>query len=200
MPLAFDSLSHGTIAFGFFNIESDMLLLDRYFIFATDFCRHISDIAENVSEKSYHTTWSVHSITAAEDVGDLMGAIHGVRFTGFIGKLYRRFPFPQQPEDFKQNPGGHQTQALVSNMIREFAEPTEIAVGISPDKAEIAIGYYRFSRNQFQELIKYVWHGGYPRWKDAIVPVYITEMKNKIIQNPKGLFRSMAFEDSSSNR
>jgi hypothetical protein len=26
MPLAFESLSHGTIAFGFFNIESDMLL------------------------------------------------------------------------------------------------------------------------------------------------------------------------------
>jgi hypothetical protein len=34
MPLAFESLSHGTIAFGFFNIESDMLLLDRYFLFA----------------------------------------------------------------------------------------------------------------------------------------------------------------------
>ena len=29
MPLAFESLSHGTIAFGFFNIESDLLLLDR---------------------------------------------------------------------------------------------------------------------------------------------------------------------------
>ena len=34
MPLAFESLSHGTIAFGFFNIESDMLILDRYFLFA----------------------------------------------------------------------------------------------------------------------------------------------------------------------
>ena len=34
MPLAFKSLSHETIAFGFFNIESDMLILDRYFLFA----------------------------------------------------------------------------------------------------------------------------------------------------------------------
>jgi hypothetical protein len=34
MPLAFESLSHGIIAFGFFNIESDMLILDRYFLFA----------------------------------------------------------------------------------------------------------------------------------------------------------------------
>jgi hypothetical protein len=29
MPLAFESINHGTIAFGFFNIESDMLLLDK---------------------------------------------------------------------------------------------------------------------------------------------------------------------------
>jgi hypothetical protein len=32
MPLAFDTLSHGKIAFGFFNIESDMLLLEQYFL------------------------------------------------------------------------------------------------------------------------------------------------------------------------
>jgi len=38
MPLTFESLSHGTIAFGFFNIESDMLLCDRYFLFADDLC------------------------------------------------------------------------------------------------------------------------------------------------------------------
>jgi hypothetical protein len=30
MPLAFESISHGTIAFGFFNIDSDMLLLEQY--------------------------------------------------------------------------------------------------------------------------------------------------------------------------
>lgn len=41
MPLAFESLSHGTIAFGFFNIESDMLLCDRYFLFADEFCRYV---------------------------------------------------------------------------------------------------------------------------------------------------------------
>ena len=46
MPLAFESLSHRTIAFGFFNIESDMLLLDRYFLFAEDFCCYLKNIAE----------------------------------------------------------------------------------------------------------------------------------------------------------
>jgi hypothetical protein len=33
MPLTFESISHGTIAFGFFNIDSDMLLLEKYFFF-----------------------------------------------------------------------------------------------------------------------------------------------------------------------
>jgi hypothetical protein len=35
MPLSFESRSHGPVAFGFFNIESDMLLLERTFFSAT---------------------------------------------------------------------------------------------------------------------------------------------------------------------
>ncbi|MGD9173924.1 MAG: hypothetical protein PVF29_07170 [Desulfobacterales bacterium] len=58
MPLAFESLSHGTIAFGFFN----------------------------------------------------MGAIHGICHTGFIGEPYRRYPFPQKPEAFKQKTNGFRNQ------------------------------------------------------------------------------------------
>ncbi len=46
MPLAFQSLSHGQIAFGFFNIETDMLLLDIHFFFADDFCRAVRELAE----------------------------------------------------------------------------------------------------------------------------------------------------------
>ena len=57
MPLAFESLSHGTIAFGFFNIESDMLLLDRYFLFAEDFCSYLKNIAQAVGDQPYHTRW-----------------------------------------------------------------------------------------------------------------------------------------------
>lgn len=41
MPLEFESLSHGRIAFGFFNIETDMILLNQYFLFAEDFCHSI---------------------------------------------------------------------------------------------------------------------------------------------------------------
>ena len=110
MPLAFDSLSHGTIAFGFFNIESDMLLCDRYFFFAEDFCRNIADMADRGGDQDYQATWPVWLIETADDIGDLMGAIHGVRYTGFIGELYRRYPFPPQTEKFKQNPEGSRTR------------------------------------------------------------------------------------------
>ena len=50
MPLSFESMSHGTIAFGFFNIESDMLLCDRYFFFADDFCVKIGQMAGHTAE------------------------------------------------------------------------------------------------------------------------------------------------------
>jgi hypothetical protein len=197
VPLAFESLSHGTIAFGFFNIESDMLLLDRYFLFAEDFCGYIKNMAKNAGDGPYHIRWKIQFIEAAEDIGDLMGAIHGVRFTGFFGELYRRFPFPRQDEDFKQKPEGFQTQSLVLETISNYAKPLEITVAVSTDKSAIEIGDYRFNRAQFQALLKYVWRGGFPRWKDEIRPVYVIAMMDAILQNLKGIFNGINFEVTS---
>ncbi len=45
MPLSFRSESHGDIAFGFFNIESDMLLLENFFFFADVFCKKMIEIS-----------------------------------------------------------------------------------------------------------------------------------------------------------
>ena len=193
MPLAFDSLSHGSIAFGFFNIESDMLLCDRYFLFADQFCKYVEDIAENVDEQTLQTIWKVQIIQTAEAIGDLMGAIHRVRYTGFIGELYRRFPFPPRPQDFKQNPQGFETQSQASEIIANYAEPLEIQVVVKNTRGEIQIGDYRFSSTQFQELIDYVWRGGYPRWKDEIRPAYVTALKEQIQKKSKGIFKDMEF-------
>ena len=195
MPLSFDSVSHGTVAFGFFNIESDMLLCDRYFLFATDFCNYIGKLAENVDAGTHQVMWQVHFIESPEDIGDLMGAIHGIRFAGFIGELYLCFPFPSQSEDFKQKPEGAQTQARVLEIIENYARRWKIAVTVSPDRNEIELGIYRFNRIQFQELIKYVWRGGYPRWKGDIRPGYVIEMKDKIQKNRKGIFTDIVFEN-----
>jgi len=193
MPLAFDSLSHGSIAFGFFNIESDMLLCDRYFLFADRFCNYVADLVENVVERDYQALWEVRFIDTAEAIGDLMGAIHAVRYTGFMGDLYRRFPFPQNPADFKQNPRGYETQSQVSEIIDGYARVLEVVVVMPPGGREIKIGEYEFSRTQFQELVKYVWRGGYPRWKSEIRPAYVTALKEKIMNNAKGIFKDMEF-------
>jgi hypothetical protein len=195
MPLAFESLSHGSIAFGFFNIESDMLLCDRYFLFAEDFCNHIVDMTAHVDAQIYQTTWRVWLIEAAEDIGDLMGAIHGLRFTGFIGELYGHYPFPGQPAAFKQNPEGHRTQSLVTDIISKYAQNKEIQIIVDNKKMETVIGSFRFNRIQFQELLIYVWRGGYPRWKNEIRPGYVLELKRQILLNPIGIFEHITFGD-----
>jgi hypothetical protein len=180
MPLAFDSTSHGPIAFGFFNIDSDMLLLDRYFLFATEFCSHIIKMAEYVEPGPYATSWEVYNIPNPADIGDLMGAIHGVHYTGFIGEAYLRFPFPERPEDFKQKPEGYRTRADMVAIIEKFARTVEIPFSIDPEAGEVSIGPYGFTRAAFHELIRYVWQGGYPRWKDEIRPDYVLAMKEAI--------------------
>ena len=193
MPLAFESLSHGTIAFGFFNIESDMLLCDRCFFFADDFCRLLMEMADAAGRRDYHADWPVHVIADPEKAGDLMGAIHGVRYTGFIGDLYRRFPFPRNPADFKQNPEGYKTREVVAGLIGGYAERQRMRVSVPADGERAALGDYRFSREQFQALVEYVWRGGYPHWRDDIRPPYVLEMQARLMDHRRGIFEGIDF-------
>ena len=194
MPLAFESLSHGTIAFGFFNIDSDMLLLEKYFLFGSEFCKHISDMAENCDEDQFESRWPVYTIEDRAQIGDLMGAIHGIRFTGFIGEVYRRYPFPEKPEAFKQKPEGYQSQALVRDMISNYAVQILLRVDANNRALEVDIGEYKFSRKTFQELVTYVWRGGHPRWRDGIRPDNVLDMKDNIASHPRGLFEKIQLD------
>jgi hypothetical protein len=191
MPLAFESLSHGPIAFGFFNIESDMLLLEQYFLFGSDFCKHIIAMAENGTENVYGSKWPVYAIEDRAKIGDLMGAIHRIRFAGFIGELYRRYPFPQKPEAFKQKTKGYVNQAFVRDMISAYARQMQIPFVVDQQADEVEMGEYRFSCKTFRELIKYVWEGGYPGWQNDIRPDYVTAMKAKIENHRRGLFENI---------
>lgn len=176
MPLAFQSLSHGEVAFGFFNIETDMMLLDRCFFFADDFCALVTALAGS-GAGPLEASLSACILKEA-DIGNLGGAIHGVEFTGFIGDVYRVFPFPREPLAFKQNPEGWRTRAVIEEIIAKYAPPSHIPVAGEPSGASISIGEYVFSRHGFHELLSYVWMGGYPRWKDGVRPPYVLEMKN----------------------
>ncbi len=197
MPLSFKSESHGAIAFGFFNIESDMLLLQDHFFFADRFCEWIIELSRQKEffskgeEKEFRINSPVYHM-AAHDVGDLMGAIHGMRFTGFMGTLYQRFPFPQDPKDFKQNPQGDETREIVIREIEKFATLTEFPIEVSKE-GQIHLGPYVFSRQVLFELILYVWQGGYPRWKDKIRPAYVDAMKSPILESANPFFQGFRF-------
>ena len=193
MPLEFQSLSHGPIAFGFFNIESDLLLLEHYFFFANEFCAYVADLSARKEGDFKRNIWHVYYIERPSDIGNLMGAIHGVIFQGFIGEVYKLFPFPSLPEGFKQKPDGAKNRQTVENLIQHFARVIAIAVVIDVDSKKISIGDYSFSQDSFQELIKYVWRGGYPRWQNEVRPDYVLAMKQAVEGSNKPLFDGIVF-------
>jgi hypothetical protein len=188
MPLAFQSLSQGEVAFGFFNIETDMILLNQYFFFASDFCGDVSALA-SFDHGRLETHWKAY-ILKEGDVGNLMAAIHGIHFSGFIGETYRLFPFPKESWAFKQNPDGYKTREVIEDMIRRYASPSHIAIEVEATGVAIAIGGYVFDGKGFHELLKYVWVGGYPKWKDDLRPQYVLDMKKAIDESKHPLFRS----------
>ncbi len=194
MPLAFESISHGTVAFGFFNIDSDMLLLEQSFFFADRFCDYISDVAESNGEGPFESLWSVRWIADPGEIGDLMGAIHGIRYTGFIGDVYRKFPFPEKPEDFKQKPDGFKSQAVMDAVILPYAKELQIPFSVDGAARTIGMGDYRFTRVAFHNLIKYVWQGGFPRWKNEERPAYVLDMKKKIEASKHIVFNDLVFD------
>jgi len=190
MPLSFRSESHGNIAFGFFNIESDMLLLEKYFFFADDFCKWLCMMAKEDDTGLKRFRHPVYYIADPTDIGDLMGAIHGMRFTGFIGKLYTLFPFPDDPKAFKQNPKGYQTRKVVASEIEDVSKEKELLFEFFKDR-KIKIGHYLFDKAIFHELIRYVWQGGYPRWKEEIRPQYVVEMKESLQKSSNSFFKGV---------
>jgi len=119
-----------------------------------------------------------------------MGAIHGMQFTGFIGNLYRLFPFPEDSEDFKQNPEGNQTQGIVTSEIEKVAGEKEFIIEFSENN-QVHLGPYVFDIKVFHELIRYVWQGGYPRYKDEIRPSYVLKMKEQIFESPNRFFQGV---------
>jgi len=190
MPLSFHSRSHGNIAFGFFNIESDMLLLENYFFFADDFCEWLCQMAAQKDNSASRFEFPAYRIDDPAQVGDLMGAIHGVHFTGFIGETYKLYPFPSDPQLFKQNPDGFKTQQTIKSLIDDVA--VNIKIMFEFDKnGPVSIGPYIFDTPVFHELIHYVWQGGYPLWKDLIRPDYVLKMKKVLEKSNHPFFEGV---------
>lgn len=186
MPLGFNTESHGEIPIGFFNIDTDMILINNYFVFASDFCNWIIEWTK--SEDEYETEKEFYVISKLETIGNLMGAIAGMVYTGFIGEVYKKFPFPKNLEDFKQKPDGYKNRKTVEKIIQKFTKPETISIIISWKERQITIGEYVFSREQFHEVISYIWRGGMPKWKADEKPEYVREMMKAVISTNHWLF------------
>jgi hypothetical protein len=193
VPLAFESLNQGVVAFGFFNVDTDLLLLEHYFFFAEEFCASIVHLAERKEQISFETSWDVYDIPKLAEIGDLSGAIHGLHYTGFIGEVYRRFPFPGREEDFKQKPEGFQNRSAVKSILEKYARTTTIPVRADKAHDTVAVGECLFARKVFHRLIEYVWVGGYPQWRDGIRPGYVVEMRRTMEKSPNWLFAGITF-------
>jgi hypothetical protein len=196
VPLTFKSISHATVAFGFFHIESDMLLLDRLFFFADAFCETVSSLAACPPKTLFEDEMQGFYFPDPKKIGDLMAAIHGIRFLGFIGSLYRQHPFPGRPEQFKQKPIGRFSRQGVVNEMGIWAEACRIPFRAELQEGPVSIGVYRFEKWVFWELIDYVWRGGYPRWEADIRPPYVLAMKNTVEKADHPVLKGMQFSSS----
>jgi hypothetical protein len=187
MPLSFKTKSHGEIPVGFFNIDTDMILINNYFVFASDFCECITEWTKG--EENFESEVEMYVIDNLEKIGNLMGAIAGRVYTGFIGEVYKIFPFPEKREDFKQKPEGYKSRKDIEKIIQKFAKRQSIPITISKIKTTISIGDYEFNTEQFHEVISYLWRGGMPKWKDEKRPKYVEEMMKAVITSNHWLFK-----------
>ena len=194
MPLAFESMNHGRIAFGFFNIETDLLLLERTFFYADEFCGLVAQAASEAVAEGWRAEMKGCLIKRTTDMGDLQAAIHGLDTSGFIGAVYRLFPFPQAPEEFKQRPEGDLTRPRIDALLRDWARPAAIPVFIRPDFAAVEVGDYSFGRPAFLELVAYVWRGGMPGWRDGVRPAYVVEMMEALVAGQSPLFEGLTLD------
>jgi len=187
MPLAFRSLSHGTIAFGFFNVESDMLLLQHLFFFADRFCAAVVALAEQEGlaapgEGGRGLSLAGWRIEDPAAIGDLGGAISGTALSGLIGATYREFPFPARPEQFRQAPEGARTQGVIGRMADQFGRAEEIPLRWNRATGTVALGEFVFTEAMFGLLVGYVERGGMPRWRDETPPDYVRAMAARLAQ------------------
>ncbi|MGD0232507.1 MAG: hypothetical protein ABSC19_19505 [Syntrophorhabdales bacterium] len=187
MSLAFNSLSHGEIAFGFLHAETDLLMLHTYFIFASHFCDGVAALAGGPARERLESEWEVYMLRE-EQIGSLSGAVHGVDLRGFMGDVYRRFPLPADMKTFERNPEGEKTQAIVREMIERYERPARVPVAVDASGSTIEIGDYMFSREAFHNLLRYVWAGGYPAWKAGTRPGYLITMKERVLASDHPLF------------
>ncbi len=191
MPLAFHSTDRGTVPFGYFNIDTDLLVLRHHLFFTDDFTRAIECAAAAAPGADLELPlegWSV----APPRLGNVMGAIHGDDRSGFIGAVYQRFEFPTRPEDFRQRARGADNRPIIEALLGEWAEPAVHRLVI--ERGTVRLADTAFEDRWFRELVAYVWRGGYPRWLDGVRPPEVVRMRDAVDGATNPLFEGQQWE------
>ena len=119
-----------------------------------DFCHYIIQATENDNEV-YKASWEGYRIEE-KDIGNLMGAIYGVDFRGFIGEVYKLFPFPKKREEFKQKPEGFKNRVIIEELIQKYGKRVSIPFVINQKDDKVSIGEYVLklspARRSFPEM------------------------------------------------
>ena len=180
MPLAFRSRSHGVVAFGYFNIRTDLLLLDHLFFFTDRFCRAALDVLLPAPDALPCRTLDGWRIDDPSRLGSLDGAITGRDLRGFLGDTYRRWPFPDRRADFRQDPDGGKNRQEAEALILRWGTPLDIPVVRDPDAGVVTVGGTAFDEPEFLRLVAYVDRGGLPRWRDERRPEVVERMMHAL--------------------
>lgn len=212
MPLGFESLSHQVVAFGFFHIETHLLLLERSIFWAGDFCAAMSSLAGSRDEAWAQSLlgWRMET---PEDMGDLHGAIAGINLGGFLGQLYGRWPFPVQPDGFRQKAHGAAPPQEVEAALNRWGRPQEIVArtgGGGGGKGSgggrgsggsgggrggtLSLAGVSFSPVQTAALVDYVWRGGMPGWQGGVRPDFVLSMARDLTAAVSPWFEGLNFD------
>lgn len=186
MPLPFQSRHHGVVAFGFFNIEIDMLLLEELFFFAEPFCLAVGDLlaapgaAGGEEQRPVEVTFPGWRIDEPAAAGNVNLAISRQDLSGFIGATYQRFPFPERPEGFKQKPSVEGNRPWAEETIGRFGHAERIVLRRDEADHALWVSVYAFDEAAFGELVAYVDRGGYPRWQGEVRPRYVSTLMERL--------------------
>jgi hypothetical protein len=189
MPLAFQSTDHGTVPFGYFNIDTDLLLLRHHLFFTDAFTGAIGEVTATADDVRLSLAgWSV----SPARLGHVMGAIHGYDRSGFIGAVYQRFEFPSRPEEFHQRAEGARNRGVVEALLGEWAEPAQHRLIVQ--QGSVRLANTTFEDRWFRELVAYVWRGGYPRWLAGERPPEVLGMHDAVVATAHPLFVGQPWE------
>ncbi len=91
--------------------------------------------------------------------------------------------------------GDLDNRPIMETIMAGYVKKISIPFRADPERETISIAEYLFTKDAFHQLIRYVWLGGYPRWKDGLCPGYVTELKDHLQKSQSWLFSGLLFDE-----